>query len=264
MPRKISERDRRKPASRKREWFDDESFWRHSYSFMFPERRFNAAAEEVDLALRLTKPKGRMALDLCCGPGRCSVALAKRGFKVTGVDKSSFLLKKGRALAKASGAKIEWVCNDMRDFVRPGNYDLVLNMFTSFGFFDNKKEDLVVLKNIFANLRPGGSCIIDILGKEQLSRSYQPTNSEILPDGRIIVMNHEIFDDWTRIQNEWIFIRRGKAKRFRFHLTIYSGQELKDRLQQAGFVGVKLFGNLDGNNYGLDAQRLIAVAKKPR
>ncbi|MEJ2247165.1 MAG: SAM-dependent methyltransferase, partial [Acidobacteriota bacterium] len=91
-----------------------------------------------------------------------------------------------------------------------------------------------------------------------------PTRSDVLPDGTEVIQKAEIFDDWTRVRNEWILIRKGRAKSFKFHHTIYSGQELRDRMEQTGFTDVKLFGNLDGDEYGPDAQRLIVVGHKPK
>jgi SAM-dependent methyltransferase len=152
---------------------------------------------------------------------------------------------------------------DMRDFVRAGAFDLVLSIFTSFGYFDEKDEDLQVLRNMFTNLKPGGACLIDVMGKERLAKILQPTTCDVLPNGTKLVQRHEIFDDWTRIRNEWILIRKGRAKSFKFHHTVYSGQELKDRMQSAGFTEVKLYGNLDGDEYGPNTHRLIAVARKP-
>ncbi len=61
----------------------------------------------------------------------------------------------------------------------------------------------------------------------------------------------------------WTFIKAGKARTWRFHVSIYSGQELRDRLELAGFTDVRLFGSFDGEEYGLNAQRLMAVARKP-
>ena len=248
---------------RKREWFDDDAFWQEMYPYMFPEERFAAAPEEVEKALARTQPPGKIALDLCCGPGRCSIALARAGFSVTGVDRTKFLLDKARARARTARVKIEWVQMDMRDFLRPDSFDLALSMFTSFGYFDDKTEDLQVLRNMLASLRPGGVCLIEVMGKERLANIFQPTSSEVLPDGTKLVQRREIFDDWTRIRNEWILIRKGRAKSYRFHHTIYSGQELRDRLEQAGFTGVELYGSLDGDEYGRHAQRLIAVARRP-
>ena len=123
-------------TSRKKEWFDDETFWKEFYDFMFDEKRFVDAVEQVDKALNLTEPRGKSALDLCCGPGRCAVVLAQRRFRVTGVDKTKYLLGKARQRAKAAGVEVEWVQQDMRDFIRPDSFDLVISMFTSFGYFD--------------------------------------------------------------------------------------------------------------------------------
>lgn len=252
-----------KKAKRKKEWFDDDSFWRELYPFMFPEQRVADADEQVAKALVLTKPPGKSVLDLCCGPGRCSIALAKKGFRVTGVDKTKYLLNKARAKAKAAHINIEWVRKDMRDFVRPASFALVLSMFTSFGYFDDRQDDRTVLENMFTSLQPGGACIIEVLGKERLARILQPTISTVLPDGTLMVERHEIFDDWTRVRNEWLLIRNGRARSFKFHHTIYSGQELRDRMERVGFVAVKLHGNLDGDEYGPNAQRLIAIGRKP-
>jgi SAM-dependent methyltransferase len=251
-----------KTTRRKKEWFDD-LFWRELYPVMFPEKRFAEADAQIAKALALTKPASKSVLDLCCGPGRCSIALAKKGFSVTGVDRTKYLLDKARAKASAARVKIEWVQKDMRDFVRPDSFALVLSMFTSFGYFDDKQEDRIVLENMFTSLQPGGACLIEVLGKERLAKILQPTSSALLPDGTLLVERHEIFDDWTRVRNEWLLLRKGKVKSFKFHHTIYSGQELRDRMERAGFVGVTLYGNLEGDAYGPSAERLIAIGRKP-
>ena len=150
---------------RKREWFDDDAFWKELYPFLFPEQRFTATPDQVEKALALAKPGGKSVLDLCCGPGRYSIALAQAGFNVTGVDRTKFLLDKARAKARAVKAKIEWIQMDMRDFVRADAFDFVLSMFTSFGYFDDKKEDLQVLHNMLTSLRPGGVCLIAVAHK---------------------------------------------------------------------------------------------------
>ena len=244
------------------EWFEDESFWIDLYPFMFSEERFAAAEEEMEKAIRLLDFKGSSVLDLCCGPGRHSLVLAERGFTVTGVDRTEFLLEKARTEAETRGLEIEWIQQDMRDFVRPEAFDLVLSMLTSFGYFDNKQDDVKVLENMFVSLREGGCCLIDLAGRETLARIFQPTNSHDLADGSILVERHEIFDDWTRIRNEWILIKGDKAKTHRFHHTVYSGQELRLLLEGVGFKDVRLYGSLDGEGYGLESNRLIAVGQK--
>ncbi len=244
------------------EWFDDDRFWRELSGFMFSDARFAGAQREVEQLLALTQPAGRDVLDLCCGPGRCSIPLALQGYKVTGVDRTSFLLDRARERARQAGVEIEWVQQDMRDFVRPGSYDLAVNLFTSFGYFHDQKEDVAVLRNICESLRAGGACLIDVVGKESLARIFQPTTADEIEDGSLLVQRHEIIDDWTRIRNDWLLIHDAGVSRFRFHHTIYSGQELKDRMAEAGFHEVRLYGSLDGAEYGLAAERLVAVGRK--
>ena len=246
------------------QWFDNEEFWEAFYPFMFPETRFAAAEAEADLLLQLTQPLGDAALDLCCGPGRFSVALTRRGLRVTGVDRTEFLLAKARALAETAGLDVEWIRQDMRNFVRPQAFDLAINMFTSFGYFDDKDEDLDVLRNVHESLRTGGVFLIDVMGKERIARLFQSTSSEELPDGTLRVQRVEVFDDWTRLRNEWLLIRGETVRRFHFHHTIYSGQELRDRLLLAGFSEVALYGSLAGDPYRPQSDRLIAVARKAR
>ena len=245
-----------------REWFEDEAFWREMYPFMFDERRFAGAEEQVRKILKLSGVRSGAALDLCCGPGRHSVALARRRFRVTGVDRTRFLLNKARRRAKSARVSVEFVESDMREFARADTYRLALSMFTSFGYFDNKDDDLLVLRNIFSSLKQGGAFLVDVMGKERLAKILSGTTSERLPDGTLLIQRHEIFDDWTRIRNEWILLKGNRVRRFKFHHTLYSGQELKSLLLEAGFAEVKLFGNLDGDPYGPEAQRLVAVARK--
>jgi SAM-dependent methyltransferase len=244
------------------QWFEDESFWIESYPFTFSEKRFEAAEDEVTKIIKLVGFQGSSVLDLCCGPGRHAVVLAKRGYLVTAVDRSKFLLDRGDERAKAAGIQIEFVQEDMRNFVRPASYDLVLNFFTSFGYFEDNEDDVKVLRNIYASLDSTGVCLLDMISKEWLARNLQPTTSMQAPDGSMRVERREISDDWTRIRNEWLFIKDGQTKSFTFEHTIYSGRELKDRLLHVGFKNVKLYGNLDGAEYGVQASRLVAVASK--
>jgi SAM-dependent methyltransferase len=249
-------------GTHRKEWFDDDAFWEEMFPFMFPDGRLAEAEEQCDALITLAVPQGRRVLDLCCGPGRFSVAFARRGHAVTGVDRTAFLLEKARASAQNAKAEVEFVESDMRDFVRPEAFDLVLSLFTSFGYFDDKGEDLAVLGNIHTSLAKGGRLVLDVAAKERLARIFQPTTSETLEDGSMLVERHEIIDDWTRVRNEWILIRDGRTKSFKFHHTIYSGEEMRALLLRAGFGEVKLYGDFDGSQYGVSSARLVAVAVK--
>jgi SAM-dependent methyltransferase len=244
-------------------WFEDEKFWESTYSFLFPDERFVAAEAEVAELPKLTGSTFRRVLDLCCGPGRHSIPLARQGAHVTAADRSPFLLQKARERAASEELKIEWVQADMRSFVRPDSFELVINLFTSFGYFGDVEEDLAVLKNIFHSLTPGGLFVIDVMGKEILARGFAPTGVEKLPDGSMVVQIREIVDDWYRIRTHWVIVQGQKVTEVRFDNTLYSGRELADLLKKAGFERVKLFGSLQGTPYDVNAKRLVAVAMKP-
>ncbi len=244
------------------DWFEDESFWITMYPLMFPSKRFAQAEEQVEKVLKLVNFEGHSVLDLCCGPGRHSVVLAHRGLDVTAVDLTPYLLEKARERAVAEKVQVEWILEDMRRFVREDSYDLVLNLFTSFGYFDKEEENLKVLDNIYCNLRADGSCVIDVVSKEWLAKVFQPTSSTELEDGTLWIQRHEVIKDWTRIRNEWIVIKDGQTHSFKFSTAVYSGQEMKDRLGQVGFKEIKLYGGFDGREYGREGSRLVVTARK--
>lgn len=246
------------------EWFEDESLWSELYPALFTEERLRLGEEEVPKVLELTglsAVAGPTALDLCCGPGRHAVPLARRGVRVTAVDRTRFLLDRARERARSAGVAIEFVEADMREFRRATAFDLAISLFTSFGYFAAREDDLSVLRNVRASLKPEGVFVIDVVGKEWLARHFQPTRAIDLADGWVLIDRCRVVDDWTRVENEWILIRDGRARTFHLRLSVYSGQELKDRLLQAGFARVDLFGNLDGAPYDREASRLVVVAR---
>jgi SAM-dependent methyltransferase len=150
----------------------------------------------------------------------------------------------------------------MRQFVRPGVFDLVCNLFTSFGYFRDEEDDLRVLANIHESLRNGGALVLEVVGKERLARTWQNAICSDLPDGSRLVQRPQLRDDWSRVSSEWTLIRGGKAETFSFEHSLYSGRELNDRLRSVGFGRVDLFGSLQGTPFDLNAARLVAVARK--
>ncbi len=246
------------------EWFADETFWEEMYPHMFSEERLKTSETEVEKIFEMLNFQGGHVLDLCCGPGRHTVVMAKKGCQVTAVDTTEFLLQKGQENAAEEGVDAEWVQEDMRYFVRPEAFDLVVNMLTSLGYFDDKQDDILVLENIYRSLKPGCACVFDMMGKEVLARNFHPTVSDRMPNGNILIQRREIIEEWSRLHNERILIRpNGEASSFTFNQTIYSGQEIKDRLLRVGFAKVKLYGNVHGDEYGPNASRLVVFAWKP-
>ncbi len=245
------------------EWYENEQFWRDLYPYMFPKERIRNALEEVEKILGMVDMKEGHVLDMATGPGRHAVRFAKKGFTVTGVDKSPFLLEHARALAKEEEAVVEWVEADMREFCRKDTFDLALNLFSSFGFFDNEEEDFLVLQNLFASLRKGGIIVMDTVGKEILARNFKQTISHRYEDGALLVNRHEIVDEWRRIRNEWVLVKDGDVREYTFHFRCYSAKELLMLLERAGFRQTEVFGSLDMSPYDEKAKRLVVTARKP-
>lgn len=245
------------------DWFADETFWEDLFPFEFSEATFAYGDTQVERAIALSGVERGDALDLGCGPGRHAIALAKRGFRVTAVDLSALYLGKARARAAAEGVVVELLQADMRAFTRADTFDLALSLFTSFGYFDDAQDDARVLANLCRSLKSGGALVMCVVSKEWLAKFLQPTLSQRLPDGTLRVQRHEVVDDWTRIKNEWLYIKGDQTRTYEFHLRVYSGQELKTLATAAGFGEVKLHGALDGRPYGTNAERLVVVARKP-
>jgi SAM-dependent methyltransferase len=244
------------------DWYANEELWRDLYPFQFNEIVFNKAVGEVKDIIQLTEIKGGEVLDLACGPGRHALEFARSGFTVTGVDKSPYLLMQAKMQSEEEGIEVEWLEEDMRHFRRDFFYDLAINLFTSFGYFDESVEDFMVLENIYHSLKGSGRLILELNSKELIAKIYQPTTSRELEDGQLLVQRYSIEDDWSRMNNQLILINEGKAKFFNLKLRLYSAQELKSMLTQVGFINIKLFGGFKGEIYNNLANRLVILAEK--
>jgi SAM-dependent methyltransferase len=241
-------------------WFENDRFWEKTYPFMFRDARIEGTAAEMTDLLALIGESPGDVLDLCCGPGRASVELARRGARVTGVDRSAFMLDKARARAASAAVDVEWVSSDMRDFVRPESFDLALSLFTSFGYFETAEDNARVLSNVRQSLRPGGKLAMDLGNKERLARIFLPESCSETPDGRLMFERRRVVPGWQRIENTWYVMEDGRYEAFTFCHWVYSAAELRDLLFSAGFSQVSLYGSFAGAPFVGDA-RLHVVAK---
>ncbi|MGA2326476.1 MAG: methyltransferase domain-containing protein [Bryobacteraceae bacterium] len=244
-------------------WHEDDEFWAALEAQLFDEARLQVAAAEVTHATGLLGlGAGARVLDLCCGLGRHSLELARWGCEVTGVDRTALYLGRARELAAAENLPIEFIQADMRAFRREGAFDGAISLFTSFGYFENPDEDLQVLRNLHASLRPGGRLAMQMAGKEVLARCFAPKDWIEYPDGSYFLVEREVAASWSGIHNRWIVIRGAERKVFDFTHRIYSAAELKGVLGEAGFSAVDVLGDLDGRPYDREAKCLVAVAAK--
>jgi SAM-dependent methyltransferase len=250
-----------------KEWFSDEAFWERFAPIMFDPDRWAEVPAVADGIERLcgragsgTAPGRPRALDLCCGMGRISVELARRGWRVSGVDITRSYLEAARELADAEEAEVEFLREDARAFVRPGAFDVALNLYVSFGYFDDSADDLRMARNARESLAPGGCFIIETLGKEVAVRDY--SGGEWFERGGYTVLtDYEVVDAWAALRNRWILIKDGERFERSFDQRLYAGTELRRLLLEAGFSSVELYGDWDGSPYDEKARVLISVAR---
>ena len=243
-------------------WFDNEAFWAMFKPSLFGEQRWQMAALDAEPLVKLLRLEpGADVLDLCCGPGRFSIELARRGYRVTGVDRTALYLAEARRRSRQQKLDVEFMRSDMRRFVRPRAFDACINMFTSFGYFEKPADDLKVCRNVFRSLAPGGRFLVQVGGKEWLARHFLPRDwSEA--GGTFVLEERTVRPGWTGLDNHWVLISKGSVREFRFFLRIYSAVELSGLMRQAGFSRVDVYGGLDGCPYDHASRWLVAVGRK--
>ncbi|GAB2579632.1 class I SAM-dependent methyltransferase [Streptomyces capparidis] len=239
--------------------FQDDDFWTEFHDFLFPDERYARAEELLDSSPLLSFAPEARVLDLCCGPGVFTVPLARRGFAVTGVDRSPAMLERARALSAGAGAPVRYVRADVLEYAEPGAFDVVLNMFTSFGYFEDPADNARVLRTMYTCLAPGGSVLLDLAGKEQLARRVTPPKV-VRRGADLLVQTDTVLDDWARLRSDWVLVRGERVTRAALVWFVYSAVELRRMVEEAGFGRVEVFGGFDGRPYDENAERLVLRA----
>ena len=244
------------------EWFNLDKFWESMADKMFTTEQWENAAAEINAVVVLTNPGPDAAvLDLCCGPGRHSLALAQRGYTVTGVDLTERYLQQARDRTAQAGLDITFIREDMRTYSAPASYNLILNLFTSFGYFQDIADDRKVVARMYENLKPGGKAVIELMGKEVLARIFRPRDW-YEQDGVLFLEERTVTRNWSWIENRWIRIEQNDRKEFTLAHRLYSAMELEEMLYSAGFSRVAIFGSLEGTPYDNHAGRLVVIGEK--
>ena len=243
-------------------WHEDDSFWETWGPIMFTPERIAAAKEEMEKVTTLVELQpGVSVLDLCCGVGRCSLELARRGFNVTGVDRTTDYLSKARKQAEQESLDVEFIQEDMRKFVRPESFDCVISMYTSWTYFEDPDEDKQVILNACASLKTAGKLVIQTHGKETLAKIFTE-RSWHESDGVIILTEREARNNWSWMWNRWIMLKGDERIEREITHRLYAGSEIVALLTECGFSKVELFGDLEGNPYNQNARQMIAVGHK--
>ncbi|MDF2961157.1 MAG: SAM-dependent methyltransferase [Paenibacillus sp.] len=228
------------------------------YLMVYKHRDLDGAYNEVKRMIEwLQLPSGASVLDLCCGMGRHSMALTDFGYKVTGVDLSDVLLREAEKLDTEE--KVRWLQGDMREVPLTGTYDAVVNLFTSFGYFEQDDENEKVLREIHRLLSPEkGQFIIDYLNPEYVAAHLVPFSKRVEGDCTI-EETRKIEDGFVR---KTIVIREPDTEEriYTEQVKLFGLDKFMGMLDNAGLEVIHVYGGYDASSYNTaNSKRMIFV-----
>ncbi len=244
----------------KSEWFKD-WFNTSQYLDVYKHRNEDDAEDHIKLILEnvLIKPDAKI-LDMACGAGRHAIILARKNFDVTAVDLSENLLKVAKQNAKNENLRIRFIHSDIRNFNTDIKFDLVLNLFTSFGYFETDEENFSVLDKAFKLLNKDGFFVLDYFNSEYLKKNLIEYSREKIGD-EVIFQKRKI--EGSRVIKKITIQKNGGSNEYTESVRMYNYDELTEQLKKIGFDIYKTFGDFFGNKFDLqNSSRLIIICKK--
>jgi SAM-dependent methyltransferase len=222
----------------------------------FLAERTPVEVDQIEALLQLRPP--RRILDLPCGQGRHAIELARRGYQVTGVDLSPYMLGVAKQRADAAGVQVRWLTGDMREPLRGERFDLVLNLFTSFGYFDDEADDQKVVAAAAATVAPGGRFLLEVINGERVMGNFQ--EREWFTIGQTAVMERRSLDKGARrmVVERTVSSKDGDDTTVHA-VRLYRGPDVEAMLKAAGFGRIDLYGDWDGAPLTSDSLRVLAV-----
>ena len=216
--------------------------------------------DQIEALLQLRPPQ--RILDLPCGQGRHAIELARRGYEVTGVDLSEYMLGVARERADTAGVRVRWLAGDMREVLPGQAFDLVLNLFTSFGYFADEADDRKVVRAAASMLDPGGQFVLEVINGERIMGNFQ--EREWFTVGQMAVMERRSLDvPARRMVVERTVSSKGGDDTSVHAIRLYRGPELEAMLKAAGFTRVELYGDWDHAQLAPESLRVLAVGTMP-
>jgi len=228
------------------------------YSEALTDERTDAEVAGLVQMLELHAPL--RILDLACGFGRHANRLAALGHSVVGIDYMPGFLEMARATAQAMGVTVDYRQGDMREPFGEDEFDRVLLLFTSFGYFTDE-ENARVLANVSRALKPGGLLGVDMHNRDAALKFLVPA-SVLEKEGNLMI-DRSSFDVMTgRWVNRRIVIRDGVRRDKPFSVHCYNAGEIRQLLAAAGLETVKLCAGWRGQPLSAESGGMAVVARK--
>lgn len=238
------------------EWFVD---WFDSpyYHLLYENRDEQEANNFLKKLLHTLNPShDAHVLDLACGKGRHCQVLCKDGYAVTGLDLSKQNIEEAKILTQG---KVDLIRQDMREPFGINQYDVVLNLFTSFGYF-NALDNQKIIQNVHQALKSDGYFVIDYLNPSHVVR-HLIHEEEVIKENVIFFIQRKIIDD-TILKT--ITVKDGKMKySFKEEVSLFSRDYFSNLLRQNHLKLHHVYGDYHLTPYeGEKSDRLILIAQK--
>jgi SAM-dependent methyltransferase len=229
--------------------------FQRDYPDVYPHRDLESARQEVRLLL--SRGFAGRVLDLCCGFGRHSLALAESGAEVIGVDLSAELLQLARNLPGGGLLAGRLLRADARRLpISKGCFDALANLFTSFGYF-GEEGDRQVLAEVARVLRPGGSAILDLMNPERVRAGLVPS-SRTERDGMLLEERRSLEQGGRTVVKEVSMTRAGgEIRRWREEVRFYEAREVAELGAGLGLELVEVLGSFTGERFEAGSERQI-------
>lgn len=243
-----------------KEWFKD-WFESDEYLEIYKHRDDNDAKKLLKLILNNIEIRNKSSvLDVACGAGRHSLLFAENGFNVTAFDLSKNLLRIAKKKSDEQSLKINFFCGDIRNLALKHNFSLVLNLFTSFGYFESDDENFALFKDAYNYLEENGYFILDYFNAEYLKNNLIKKSVDLI-DGREVIQERHI--DVNRINKKIIFKDIHRVIKYSESVRLFAKYEIIDCLKNLGFKLIKVYGDYDGVCFNNElSPRLIIFAMK--
>ena len=243
------------------EWFNH-PFYLELYSHRDNDEAARCIYTILSLSgLDLKKPESLSVLDIACGAGRHALELARLGYSVTGNDLAPYLLEEARKAALKSHLPLKLSCSDMRLIANNYLYDLVVQLFTSFGYFDLKEDDQLVIKNAYGLLKSNGWYVLDLLNPLHLAKHLVPYSRRSA--GELSVVEERAFNGDRITKRMSITSPFCETVTFNESVRLYSEEEICAMLQNEGFTVVTIVGNYQGESFSAnDSPRMMIFSLK--
>ncbi|MGE5354196.1 MAG: class I SAM-dependent DNA methyltransferase [Acidobacteriota bacterium] len=242
------------------EWFKD-WFDSSEYLEVYKHRNDEDARRLFKLILNnLSLAPGSDVLDIACGAGRHSVLFASAGYNVTGFDLSRNLLKVALKKSLEMGLNINFFNADIRRPALKKQFGLIINLFTSFGYFDSDNENFALFHDASELLCEKGFFVFDYFNISFLKNNLVPETCDSA-NGRTVVQKRSIRD--RRVVKEIKLINASGEKSYVESVRLYNDTEIIGALNNAGLKVNKIFGDYAGGAFSKESSpRLIIIARK--